>query len=1034
MAKVVMDGKTLDWGAPDTLLECLEKNGVEVPSSCRSGVCQSCLLKAVHGTPPHNSQDDLKETWKQQGLFLSCVARDATDLEVALPQGAAGKVEGTIIHKQLRGDDVVVIRVKTDGPFEYRAGQFANLIRADGLTRSYSIASIPQDGVVEFQVRKVSNGRMSCWLYDDATEGARVTLRGPSGDCFYVDGKPDQPLVLVGTGTGLAPLWGVARDALLQGHRGPIHLFHGGKSLSHLYLHEELRALSQAHPNFHYWPAVTEPSDDTTLHRGRVNAVMEKNLPDLKGHRVFLCGSPPMVKDLKQHVYKAGVEVDDILADSFVSAPPPPPKPAEKKNLLALAPEAPGPKKETRPFLQKVRFSVQAATFAGFILQALLYYGVNFRPLGGLLPFMAYDSLGHMMVSSALLAWAAIFVLVMVFGRFVCGWLCPFGFIQDAGQRLLEFFNVKLRRPLNQPRLVRLILAILVLGHFVVLPLMSMPVRLWQVDLHYKEPWLLGFPFRLGLFALDLTLIFVVIGVVLPLFFGPRPYCKLVCETGFLLDRASQLAFGRIRRNHGFDQDTCLSCQRCTNICPQGINVFEEVHLFDRVVNSNCITCLQCVNTCPNNTIIYSLRKRVADTGKVAGYLASMDWRASDLPRHVATGAGVVAGAYTGFVLLPPSYFHTYLLFASLGGLTGYLLYRAAGVVTGRGLETALKEGAQSVVERQNKERILPLSKQERLAVAPVVQGSRALWPMMAASYLLVAGLAVYAVTSIPPRIVPVSELPADKRLPAARHGQKILYFGVPPSVAEADLHRTYAGLHTYLTRALHMDVRLVTGATYGEVGHAVEKAHIDAALLPAGAAYALLKRDRGVNVLAMARAVVKGETTYSGSIVTLDGGPGAVKELVGKRVALTSLDSLSGYLAPVAVMRWQGVRVTDLAEVVMAGNHSRGLALLLSGRVDAAAAFDGAVARFHEQHPTVKFKELGSVGDLPTDVVLVSSSLPETRRFALVDALRKVGADANAEEVRGDLAHGGITGFVDARSEDFVGMERFMDEHWGVP
>ena len=50
------------------------------------------------------------------------------------------------------------------------------------------------------------------------------------------------------------------------------------------------------------------------------------------------------------------------------------------------------------------------------------------------------------------------------------------------------------------------------------------------------------------------------------------------------------------------------------------------------------------------------------------------------------------------------------------------------------------------------------------------------------------------------------------------------------------------------------------------------------------------------------------------------------------------------------------------------------------------------------------------------------------------ITTLRKVGADANAEEVRGDLAHGGITGFVDARSEDFVGMERFMDEHWGVP
>ena len=70
-----------------------------------------------------------------------------------------------------------------------------------------------------------------------------------------------------------------------------------------------------------------------------------------------------------------------------------------------------------------------------------------------------------------------------------------------------------------------------------------MPVRVWQFDWLYREPWLLGFPFRIGLFTLDLVLMFVVLGLVLPYFFGPRPYCKLVCETGYLfeVDAASEL-------------------------------------------------------------------------------------------------------------------------------------------------------------------------------------------------------------------------------------------------------------------------------------------------------------------------------------------------------------------------------------------------------------------------------------------------------------------------------------------------------------
>jgi len=1031
MGEIVFGGRKLEWEEPDTLLECLEKGGVNVPSSCRSGVCQSCLVKAVKGAPPEHSQEDLRETWKQQGLFLSCISKNVCSLEVALPDAAVGMSTGTVVGKQLLGEDVVRFQLKTDAPFEFRAGQFANLIRPDGLTRSYSIASIPADGVLEFQVRKVTGGKMSCWLYDEMQPGQSLTVRGPNGDCFYVPGQPAQPLLLIGTGTGLAPLVGIARDALNAGHTGPIHLVHGGKNINHLYLHEELTALGARHKNFHYLPAVTEPTTDVSLNVGRVNVVLDRKLPNLKNHRVFLCGSPPMVKDLKQHVYRAGAALDDILADAFISAPPPPkPVSASRPNLLALAPPNAAAKKESRPWLQQLRYALQAMVFTGFILQGILYYTLHIRPLGNLLPFTAYDALGHMVVSSALIAWGTLFLLVMVFGRFVCGWLCPIGFIQDSGERLLNLFKIKLRRPLNQPRVVRLVLAIMVLGHLVVMPLLAAPVRLWQFDLHFREPWLLGFPFRVGLFALDLALVFVVIGIVLPYFFGPRPYCKMVCETGFLLDQVSQFSFGRIRRNHGFDQDTCLSCQRCTNICPQGINVHEEVHLFDRVVNSNCITCLQCVNTCPNDTIIYSLRKRVADTGKVAGYLASINARAGDMPRHVLTGAGTLVGAYLGFLVIPKSYFHTYLLFASLGGLTGLLLWRTTRLAFGeKGLEDSLQEQAMSLVERENKERLLPLTKQERLHVTPTKKKEqRSMLPVMAVVYLMVAGVIGWVVTHIPPRIGAISEIPSDKRKAAVRDAEKVLYLGLPPSVSEDDMHLTYASLHDYLSREMQMDVRLVTGTTYGEVGHALASGHIDAAFLPSGAAFGVLKRQPGAEVLLAARVVVNGETTYSGSLVALAGGPKTLAEVRGQRLAVTGLDSLSGYLAPMAVLRWEGIRPTDLGEIVMAGNHSRALALLHSGRVDVAATFDGAVALFKQRFPHVELRTLGSFRDLPTDMVLVNASLSPTRRYSLVSALKRISTEPSAADVRGDLAHGAITGFAEGRESDFVGMERWIE------
>ena len=79
-----------------------------------------------------------------------------------------------------------------------------------------------------------------------------VSIQGPSGNCFYLPGQPDEPLLLAGTGTGLAPLYGIARDALTQGHCGPIWLFHGSLNPAGLYLQQELTDLAARHANFQY--------------------------------------------------------------------------------------------------------------------------------------------------------------------------------------------------------------------------------------------------------------------------------------------------------------------------------------------------------------------------------------------------------------------------------------------------------------------------------------------------------------------------------------------------------------------------------------------------------------------------------------------------------------------------------------------------------------------------------------------------------------------------------------------------------------
>ena len=98
---------------------------------------------------------------------------------------------------------------------------------------------------------------MSPWIHEDIQPGDTMFLRGPYGECFYVPGQPERPLLLIGTGTGAAPLWGIVRHALNSGHSAPIVFMHKGHDEDALYLHEHLLGLEEEHENISYHPCVT---------------------------------------------------------------------------------------------------------------------------------------------------------------------------------------------------------------------------------------------------------------------------------------------------------------------------------------------------------------------------------------------------------------------------------------------------------------------------------------------------------------------------------------------------------------------------------------------------------------------------------------------------------------------------------------------------------------------------------------------------------------------------------------------------------
>lgn len=322
MAQVKHESRWYPLESGESVLDGLLRQGVAVPHSCRAGACQSCLMKAVGGAVPEAAQAGLKDTLKAQGYFLACTCRpqEGTALEVA---GADGlRVPARVASLEPLSADVLRVRLETQVPLEYRAGQYVSLVREGGLTRSYSVASLPREGALELHVRLIPGGAMSGWLAREARPGERVAVQGPVGSCFYVPGRPEQPLLLAGTGTGLAPLYGILRDALEAGHTGPIYLFHGARTPEGLYLTGELRGLASSHPNLHYRPGVLS-GGTRDVAEGALDVLIRAECPKPAGWRAYLCGDPALVQSLRKKLFLSGLSLKDIHADAFLPSAPP---------------------------------------------------------------------------------------------------------------------------------------------------------------------------------------------------------------------------------------------------------------------------------------------------------------------------------------------------------------------------------------------------------------------------------------------------------------------------------------------------------------------------------------------------------------------------------------------------------------------------------------------------------------------------------------------------------------------------------------
>lgn len=314
--------KVIELEEDESVLDALLRSDIDVPFGCKSGVCQSCLMQSPDSIP-NTAKQGLKQTQIEQGLFLACSCAPKDDLRVHPGNVSSQRLNAKVLAKRKLDNNIILLRV--ENVTSYRAGQFMTLWNENRVARSYSTASVPlKDEFIEFHIKRIENGAFSDWAWDNLNEGDSIQIQGPLGECFYTKTEFSQDMMLSGIGTGLAPLFGIARDALNQGHSGNIKMIIGGRRSSGFYLIEELLELQETFRNFDV-TFVAEDIDNSevpegaTIIKGDIYKEVNTMIPSFKNMKVFLCGAETFVRKMKKQCFLGGANMKEIMSDPFIA-------------------------------------------------------------------------------------------------------------------------------------------------------------------------------------------------------------------------------------------------------------------------------------------------------------------------------------------------------------------------------------------------------------------------------------------------------------------------------------------------------------------------------------------------------------------------------------------------------------------------------------------------------------------------------------------------------------------------------------------
>jgi CDP-4-dehydro-6-deoxyglucose reductase len=322
------DGETFSADADHSILESALAAGLSLPYGCRTGACGACKGKVTQGQVDLGAYAGhaLPDNEREAGFALLCCARPRSDLVLDVPKAAPAtdipvkKFPCRVNRLERLAEDVMLVELQLPASesFNFRAGQYIDIVLADGQHRSFSIANAPhKKEFLELHIRRVPGGFFTGEVFESLKVRDILRIEGPLGS-FWLQEESSKPIVLLAGGTGFAPLKALIEHAIELDIKRPVTFYWGARNSDGLYLDELVRNWQSALPGFRYIPVVSGKDDNWQGRRGLVHEAVLADFADLSQHEVYVCGAPPMIEAVRNSfTHERGLPADALYADAF---------------------------------------------------------------------------------------------------------------------------------------------------------------------------------------------------------------------------------------------------------------------------------------------------------------------------------------------------------------------------------------------------------------------------------------------------------------------------------------------------------------------------------------------------------------------------------------------------------------------------------------------------------------------------------------------------------------------------------------------